>query len=405
MLSHLESLPNELICKILGLAARESKTLLHCEVTSKALYQVVQDDKTWESIPGVRSKWGGRFKTYRMAACARVACRSIRREQYSHCWSAVGVRHVGVTENNILVDELGVNELINLITSTIATLGRAVLDPAHLDDHDHFFLRGDTLFLLTELLQENMLVAFRKGHEFSMAVAEVTEQYPILTKQDLERYEPLVQVGKTLLNQRNLGVEEAASSILGDNPILRDCIIRRLSRRAGMARMSNEAYDFAWRSLVYFTYALVSPACVELKGSYASRNSANGKCLLASNETMRMIPPLSMAWKCECCPDGVERLHTIVPQQIEDAARSTFGCLAPCKVYGDDWLLPAGSSDALDEAIAEAEAEYEHEEDEIMEESEVAVGTDRNDDEAMHHSGDESGDESEEDAMVIAETS
>ena len=109
---------------------------------------------------------------------------------------------------------------------------------------------------------------------------------------------------------------------------------------------------------------------------------SNAKRLLASNETIRSVPPFPVVQKCECCPDNTNYTHTIVPRQIEDAARAFFGSLAPCKVYGNTWLLPnvaEGSKeweDAVAEAIKEAEDRYEYEEDESMDGVVVTVGSD-----------------------------
>ena len=202
------------------------------------------------------------------------------------------------------------------------------------------------------------------------------------------------------LNRDQIEAAAAASSIQANNPLLRDRIVRRLSRRAGVSRTSNEGYHTTWCTMVYMIYQLAIPALSELMDAYRSSgdvNSWNGKRLLAANETMRTVPPLPLMWKCEETGND-EFFYTIAPQQFEDAARSVFGSLSPCKVYGDEWLVPGifdtpeAWSDAVDKAIAEAEDQYEYEEDEIMHEEFVVVSEFGPADAEMQLSDDDSSD-------------
>ena len=72
MTNYLEHLPLDVLRNILIFAASDTKTMLRCELVSRAFHEAVQDDKTWEFLPNVRGwKDDERFNTNRLAACAR----------------------------------------------------------------------------------------------------------------------------------------------------------------------------------------------------------------------------------------------------------------------------------------------------------------------------------------------
>jgi hypothetical protein len=119
-----------------------------------------------------------RFNTNRLAACARVSGMSICREQR-------------VTDN-ILVQEIGVGRWNDFILHFLDNNPPIVEgnDPmVRLLASNQFLYRGDTLFVLAEIVHDSMLRLLNGCHEYSIAVAEATDQYPILTKQHLDRYE------------------------------------------------------------------------------------------------------------------------------------------------------------------------------------------------------------------------
>lgn len=109
-----------------------------------------------------------------LAACARVSGLSIRREQR-------------VTDN-ILVQEIGVGRWNDFISSIFSTLEGN--DPmVRLLASNQFLYRGDTSFVLAEIVQDSLLRLLNGGHQYSIVVAEAADQCPILTKRHLERYE------------------------------------------------------------------------------------------------------------------------------------------------------------------------------------------------------------------------
>jgi len=379
MSSPLQSLPHELLQKILLFAAEDTQTLLNCEAACVALRQTVQDDKTWARMPNIeRWKEDDRLTSNRMKACTSTVLYSILNE---HC------KEKDPTEPNVLLEELGAEGWKLLITTTLASLAPNV-SPSFSLNHDSFQFRGDTLFVLAELVQDYMIRALHEAHNVSIDVAEATGQYPALTKRLLERHgRPLVReldlIQFSIFHGRNASIE-AASELLKDEDCgtVRDRIIRRLSRRAGIVRMDSEAYDFAWVLLIHLIFWLIRPACIDMIENYREPPSVGTrtrrtrkKRKLVGNETIRMIPPLSTSKNCNCCRSGLKYTHTIVPRQIEDAVQSVFEGRFPARVYGNFWLVPdpiEGSQqwfEATDREVDEAETEYEYE----YEDDEVAI--------------------------------
>lgn len=76
--------------------------------------------------------------------------------------------------------------------------------------------------------------------------------------------------------------------------------------------------------MVNLIYSLVRPACLNLL-EMNDKHSANTKRVLIGRQTIRTTPPHPTT------SDSIVYVHTIVPAQIEDAARSILG---NCKVMG-----------------------------------------------------------------------
>lgn len=142
MTSYLEHLPLDVLRNILIFVAYDVKTMLRCELVSRSVHQAVQDDKTWEFLPDALS-WKGEetFNTYRLAACARAAFLSIRREQEA--------------TDNIIVQQLGVERWNDTVSSIFLTIVPIIEPPAvpfqdenyfvRLLESNQFLYRGDTL--------------------------------------------------------------------------------------------------------------------------------------------------------------------------------------------------------------------------------------------------------------------
>mmetsp|Transcript_27679 Transcript_27679/g.50123 ORF Transcript_27679/g.50123 Transcript_27679/m.50123 type:complete len:108 (-) Transcript_27679:427-750(-) len=93
-----------------------------------------------------------------------------------------------------------------------------------------------------------------------------------------------------------------------------DSIIFLLSRRAAIARLTNEAIKLAWTALVNMIALLIRPACTEL---VSGNERGTGKRVLAPGQSIFTVPPLSLSIVCPYCQEVHECVHTLVPRQIE----------------------------------------------------------------------------------------
>jgi hypothetical protein len=294
-----------------------------------------------------------------MKACMQSAYRSVRKEQ-----KGIQVVNGGVV--NILVEELGVT----LWNDLVSTISRLVADDPIADaNHKNFHFRGDTLYVLAELVQDIIIIFF--GRANSCLCSHRQYGFPVLARQYLEFQQDIGMGDMRMTNDVDNPMipqvmEEARLLLRQVNPALPDRLIRRLSRRAGIIRMDNAAFNVAWKMLFDLIYHMIRPGCIESVYMAERPTSGQVKRRLASNETIRMVPPLpvfSTVWG--------DTLHTLVPQQIEDGALALVGSLLPHKVYGDIWLVPGVCAsegnwpewrEAQKRAIADAEACYEFEE-------------------------------------------
>lgn len=353
MTSHLESLSVGLLRKILVFAANDTKTLLRCELTCHTVAQVVQDDKTWKVLAN-KSRWRGdyRLNSNRLKASVETAFRSVRKEQKGL--------------DNILVEELGVT-LWNDLVSTISRLV-VPLTPYHGIRPDElgpyrFHFRGDTLHVLAELVQ-SYIVTFLSRANYCVCCDD-HNRFPVLSlrqlkfQQDIGMGDLTYGIRPSDMLSRVMG--EASALVHMADPALKDRLVRRLSRRAGVVRMESAAFDGAWRALFDLIFHMIHPACIKSIDRCERPTCGQVKRHLSSGETIRMVPPLP-----KIINGGWYVLHTLVPKQIEDAAPSVVVGYLPHKVYGETWLVPESSrqeneswSDALERIKADAEACYE----------------------------------------------
>lgn len=296
MESFLERLPNEIVQKIVILAAGDVKTMFRCEQTCKVLHQVVKDDKTWEFLPGV-SRWTEHDKYERLLfnrqrACVHAALISIREEQKQ--------------TDNIFVSELGVQGWSSLVNTVVS---RFVLVEGMDLQHEIFHLRGDTLFVLAELVQANIIWFLDRAiiSQIHSLTERFEQSYPVVTAQDLNFSHAiavdLLHGFTTSLHHfpapNSSTRTEEAMDVLSEDTRLRDHIVRRLSRLAGIPKMENIVYDIVWCAIVRFVYMFVRTACWELVDIKETGDSE--KRMLHPGQTIRDISPISTSFKCDCC--------------------------------------------------------------------------------------------------------
>ena len=368
----LTDLPFDVLQRVVIFAGIDTKTLLRVERACRALRDIVRNDKTWECVPVLQALEAtlpehisqtveplalAFFQSHREYACVTNAIRLSWKEQ-------------AFSEKNILVEEMGARQGQGLAVFVHRLCNRALFAFTGLDLEDHQLLfRADTLDTLAEITQESMIRILRRAHSTSCTVANATGQYPVLTVENLHH-----EAANFVFNQSFLyDIDSNVLELLPET--LRDAIVRRLAHRAGIVKMTNEASDLAWDTLLHLILLLIRPASIELIFTNTCDATTGARRLLAANESVRTIPPLSKREKCDCCNE-MRYIHTLVPQQIEDAAKSLG---LPHKVYGDFWLLGGLECEMTWEntrnaLIAKAEEDYEFQtDDEEVEEEDLFV--------------------------------
>lgn len=125
---------------------------------------------------------------------------------------------------------------------------------------DFIVLQQDTLYVLAQILQDSMIHILSRAHSISCTMCRARE-YPILTVEHL-RHDT---VDSNELVPNDLLALELATVVAEIVPeLVCDRIVRRLSRRAGIARMTNETFGLAWATLVNIMLRLLRPAIVKL---------------------------------------------------------------------------------------------------------------------------------------------
>ena len=93
-------------------------------------------------------------------------------------------------------------------------------------------------------------------------------------------------------------------------------------------------YELTWATLLHLILLLIRPASIVPSFSN-KRGSTGARRLLAPNDSIRTMKHEN----CNCRCNEMKYIHTLVPQQIEHAAKYLG---LSHKVYGDFWLLKGG---------------------------------------------------------------
>jgi hypothetical protein len=190
--------------------------------------------------------------------------------------------------------------------------------------------------------------------------------------------------------------KEMAARIMTEFPALTmtriEKMMRRISLRAGVVKLSHDFYRLAWESALHTILAILVPAChrtfliQELRGDLkqvyepcrfrhrsaafllahhdglTTRRRVQQKMQLLPCESIRDVPPFPYFRRLR--PRDSVRLpqrhghHVLVPRQLEEAALNLP--TVPKRVYGAGWHVGRGST--LEQEINRAEAMYTTEE-------------------------------------------
>jgi len=348
---------------------------LRCERTCKKLQQVIADDELWGKLPLRRFEplaRDPRLATRRAKACLAVALRRINTCQR---WGDEPFLLEVVAEHGLPRAETWKDIVSSVLVHSL---------PHDLTDHQQYFLRGDTMAALVELLESFLVTSFQRALLITVQTCPENE-YPSLTLAHLRLADALadtvfppgpchlplllnlsVEVGNR--NTRLFPQEdwprmemEFANSLIPES--VRDKIIRRIAFVAGVTKMESAVFDYAWIAVVKLIGLMYYPVCLELVGSATSpdqHDDGNEKRPLVSpGETMRNFPPWARALPFPCDHCGAVRFqHTPVPKQLEDAAHRLRPTFPLAKVYAMKWLHDGGNEETMWTEIAVAEQQY-----------------------------------------------
>lgn len=356
------------------LTGSDTKTLLQCEKTCRSFRDVIAQDKTWAHVP-VLDALVKALPPHILNTVEPLPLSFFKsRRDYASVTNAIRrswLEQVDSTNNILLVVfgaagwEAFIQDDPSLCTPEHHHICEFLEGFAGIDmESNRFVFRRDTLDSLAEIVQDTMLRVFQQAHSVSCTVASVTGTYPVMTR-EVFCHGTTAGFIKNLLPTDD---EFIAATLASFSVAVRDDIIRRLSLRAGIVRMDNAVYELAWATFVHIILLLIRPGCMEMvAANQRAQDVEEKKRLLAINESIRTVPPLTMTAVCTACLD-VGHIHTIVPQQVEDAAKK-LGLVHV--VYGESWLLNGGCErcedhweKTRDSLIAKAEEDYEFEEEE-----------------------------------------
>jgi hypothetical protein len=260
----LTTLPDIALELILGYVG-DGLTLRNLEKTCRCLKTAVEDDTVWavpspivmlvNGVPQESDDWAEdtRFASNRERACVSENLLALRLEQ--ECTS------------NILIEELG--------TDGYTLLAQLVLGEHYVSPDVVIGLREDTLETLAELVQHGIVVQLHRS--LTLVTFGEGRGYPTVTLTSIEQQAELAGMLECLPSSRGqvlgpLEVELGRDEVNWVNERLRDVgigehtrdrVIRRLSYRAGIPKMSNNAYTFVWETILHLTLKILQPACAQ----------------------------------------------------------------------------------------------------------------------------------------------
>jgi len=326
----LTDLPNELLQHILMFAGSDAKSLLNCEKTCRILRDVTRNDKTWRCIPNSCLWWDEKVGLVRMKVTNdhEYLGYTSNRMRACICYVHGLIMKEAARDSSPLAAVLNEDDWIGLVYAVLDSQS----DSIGIDIETELFnFRRDTLFVLAEIAQASVIRLLSRANTVSSTIAATVGKYPILTCDNLrhELVHEIIDSLESIVPRNNDSGREfvlAACELLSE--VERHAIVRRLSRRAGIVRMSNDAYDLAWGTFIHMILMLLRPTCVKL---VTLNERGNGKRMLGPSETISKVPPLSKTPLCDDCGNAHFCLHTPVPKQIEDTAKSLG---LPHLIYG-----------------------------------------------------------------------
>jgi hypothetical protein len=391
----LQTSPPDVLCYILRFLSNEVGDFLRCEKTCRAFRDVLSDDALWSDCAGAADtdyRSSSSASSFRERACIYRVLGLVRDEQDS-------------TEN-ILEDVLGVPGWQKMVHKVLRhhlpepppppmTMDRSSASDNFIYPHDNFgypqvplfpvvherngrhaghclTLRGDTSWVLIQLVQDSLIRQFQRANLILVKEFENNEEahgassYPVLTENHFHLQSALQDSSFDMSSilpwtfdaEARLGVlPDADETFREEVVVLRDKIIRRIASRAGVVKLSSGVYHLAWKSLFDTISLLMVPAFMDLVWAAADSSIERyefEKKSLGPSDSIRNVPPFPTVGLCPPCRRPAF-YHTVVPKQIENKAK--FLNVTPDRVYGDGWH-EVGPATATSESPQECEQQY-----------------------------------------------
>jgi hypothetical protein len=384
--------------------------LIHCEQTCRDLYQIIHNNDDaifWKHCPGATDDYDARYHqqsmSHRQRACIHyVSDDLIRKEQKK--------------TDNIIESCLGIPLWLAVIHSA---LNRTLLNFITCR------VRGDASFVLMEMIQESLIERVRQAYGTMVRLqncSQESREYPIFTadalvaREDPDPFQPdtlhsdgynlyetflqSIMAPSTTPNTNLLlptpQGKEMAARIMSEFPQLTmsrvETMIRRITLRAGVVKLSQDFYRLAWESALQTILVILVSACnrtfllQELRGGMnrdslprgallpvlapsadgqltrGARRSVQQKMPLRPCESICDVPPFPyFPWRPKRALLATpQQGHIIVPRQLEEAALNLP--MVPKRVYGAGWHVSSSHGSTLEKEIMLAEAMYTFEE-------------------------------------------
>ncbi|CAB9502434.1 expressed unknown protein [Seminavis robusta] len=246
-----------------------------------------------------------------------------------------------------------------------------------------FPLRGDTSAVLMNLVESCLISQLERARTMAFhRTRHDPSQYPSVSLVDFQAQDQLHSFLFTTGDVKTSGTIYPGLKLLGLSPLpavkaaidsgvnfdetKRFQIVRRLAYAAGITKMDNAMFDLVWAQLVQLIIMLLWPGCVRLVHDEI-QNDPGARQNLHGVQTMRDVPPPSYRsarpHACAVCEEQNEIVHTIVPGQVEHAAK---GLGIAHKVYGLEWHVETDNDETSHEKsfqlllkeLAKAESKY-----------------------------------------------
>jgi len=347
----MEDLPTAVLLSVLSFVG-DAQDFRACEKTCKTLYKILRDDELWALCEQCKpDDYPDRKYLKKELALIPAALARIKKKR----------------EGSVIEDVLGISRWKSLVNALLPVeLKNNVTGDALID------VRGDASCVLLTIVEKFMISQLARATLIAVQNDTLNPdklEFPTVTIHELQLQSALLLENPndthcaylaplTPSESRALMISLRASSgngfsgdMIDDVDVINN-VVCHLSWRAGNAKLDNEASQMVWAMFILTIQQILERACSSFKEDFNNRDFHKSyinatfsqtvpKRVVATNirinEAIRSIPPYPRLWTGRCCMHcrKIPITHTIVPKQVEDAAK--FVGITNYKVYDTDW--------------------------------------------------------------------